>query len=129
MEMLAHTGNAAQFAAAREERMTDGEPVAHLASIGTSWYLFHGPGLVGYTAAQQGHAGGDRWDSGRDHGRLIHYWTTPERCTQLEAWRLALAFITARVDEDLASEWGQDNHTPARAGHLMDGPGYAADHK
>jgi hypothetical protein len=106
-EMIAHTGNYQQFAAACESSQVDFAPVAHLASIGTDWYIFTGPGLVGYTVAQQGHAGGDRWDDSRDPKRPVSYWTTPENVTQLEAWRLALSFITGRVDEDLASEWGE----------------------
>jgi len=105
MDMIEHTGTYAQFAAACEQKMADFEPVAHLATIGANWYLFHGPGLIGYTAAMQGHAGGDRWDDKRTHSRPVTYWTTPEGIPQLQAWHLALAFITARVSEDLTAEW------------------------
>jgi len=103
--MIEHTGNYAQFAAATERKMVDGDAVAHLDTIGATWFIFHGPGLVGYTAAQQGSAGGDVLAAHRDHRRPITYWTTPEGITQLAAWRMVIAFVTAKVDEDLAAEW------------------------
>ena len=93
------------FAAACETERVDFEPIGMQATIGARWYIFHGKELNGYVVAQEGHAGSDTLSSRRPADRRVRYWTTPENIRQIDAWDLAVAFVTRKVRNVLAHEW------------------------
>lgn len=90
------------------------EPVAHLATIGADWYLYHDKTMHGYIAAQTGHAGGDSFSTARR--RPLRWWSF-EAASQLQAWEQAVAYITGRVHEDLVNEWTDFGDERYKRGH------------
>ena len=104
-EMIEQTGTAEEFDQARDTDQMN-EAVASLEAMGATWMLFQGKGLEGYVAAQFTSGG----------SAVKHWWVTPEGMHPVAAWDLALAFITARVREDLVAEWG----SPSDSGTYTD---------
>lgn len=105
-----HRDPFAIFRARVETEMVGGETVydstvATMSGIGNDWYVFQGTGLHGYVIANQGHAGGDLLLATRQ--RPVEYWTTNEGLSKLQAWDIAIEFITAQVHADLKDEWGE----------------------
>lgn len=103
--MIENSGPFARFAAACEREQVDFTPIAYLATMGGSWHLYAGRSLTGYVAAMEAASGGSSLTESRRYP--VTYWTTPPGLSQLASWDLALAFITARVRDDLLAEWGE----------------------
>jgi hypothetical protein len=103
-----HTTPVSEFLARIERdgwELSDAE-VCHVATIGADWYIYHSADFRQYVIAQQGHGGGSIL--GPQRKRPLTWWVTPAGNKQLEAWRAAIGFVTAVVDDDLEAEWGNE---------------------